>query len=451
MRLSFLLMMAFLVSVFHANCQSDDLSIKDAKSLADQLVLKKDYLSAAKHYEHAFNKKTSDLMSAYQAGKYFLLARDYLNAAKNLRHVSNSKLKGIYDARFLYAKALKSQENYVNAAIEFKKFASEYLQEDFEEVFKKTELELTGCEDAMNEKDGDVSYRKYTFKTDYNDISARRVNNKIYLTSGNKPIVSDYKFLEEKAFEESLFSHLNCKAFSGSMAFNESGDELFFTSCSDSTLTSDCIILQSILVDGQWSSPVPLAAYINAAATASKDPFVVNKDGADILYFSSNRSGGKGGFDIWYSVRNNGSQDFSIPTNAGMINTSGDELSPSYNKTASDLYFSSNGHPSSGGFDIFKVTGDKNTWAAFTHLTAPFNSGADDTYPFYDHDGNIMFSSNRSTTSKESTIHDDIYFYLVNNPTPKAQNDASSNVAPKLKDDEISLLPKRKKSLKKAH
>ncbi|MFY0643349.1 MAG: hypothetical protein JXR19_02675 [Bacteroidia bacterium] len=70
-----------------------------------------------------------------------------------------------------------------------------------------------------------------------------------------------------------------------------------------------------------------------------------------ILYFSSNQPGGYGGFDLYMSYYIKGK--FQTPLNLGpQINTAKHELSPI--KIKDWLYFSSNGYPSKGGFDIYK-------------------------------------------------------------------------------------------------
>ena len=76
----------------------------------------------------------------------------------------------------------------------------------------------------------------------------------------------------------------------------------------------------------------------------------------DVLYFSSNRPGGVGGMDIWYSVYEDGK--FHPPVNCGKrVNTVRDEVSPYYNSENQQLHFSSNYHYGFGGFDVFVIDG----------------------------------------------------------------------------------------------
>ena len=73
-----------------------------------------------------------------------------------------------------------------------------------------------------------------------------------------------------------------------------------------------------------------------------------------VLYFSSDRPGGYGGCDIWYTVRTNDGA-WSVPENAGPnVNTTCDELTPFVSTDGKRLLFSSRGHATVGGYDIFR-------------------------------------------------------------------------------------------------
>ena len=72
----------------------------------------------------------------------------------------------------------------------------------------------------------------------------------------------------------------------------------------------------------------------------------------DVLYFVSDREGGKGKMDIWYSIIDkNGS--YTHPQNLVTINTAEDDITPNFHSSSNTFYFSSNGYLSMGGFDIY--------------------------------------------------------------------------------------------------
>lgn len=131
------------------------------------------------------------------------------------------------------------------------------------------------------------------------------------------------------------------------------------------------------------------------------NPFVEEKEKK--IYFSSNRSGGYGGYDLYY-VAYDDDFNFSTPVNLGpSINTSGDERDPFMFKKK--FYFSSDGHVGFGGLDIFQAHYEKGTFSHVRNLGLPFNSPQDDFGMKFTEEGNSYLSSNRLN----GTGLDDIY------------------------------------------
>lgn len=110
---------------------------------------------------------------------------------------------------------------------------------------------------------------------------------------------------------------------------------------------------------------------IEAAASLSAD--------GRTIYFSSNRPGGLGGFDI-YVTRLLPTGNWSLPENLGpAINTVYDEDFPNISPDNNTLYFSSKGHTSMGGFDIFTASRDEERgWTRTKNMGIPINTPADD-------------------------------------------------------------------------
>lgn len=154
--------------------------------------------------------------------------------------------------------------------------------------------------------------------------------------------------------------------------------------------------------NGQWQLPVPFA--FNDAAHFSVGHPALSKDG-NILYFTSDRPGGIGKTDIWYSEKAiDGS--WGTPKNCGpTINTTEDEEFPTLAEDA--LYFSSKGHPGMGGFDIFSSKGQKDQWDVAVNQRSPLNSPGDDFYLVMKDQQTGYFASNRPGGLGD----DDIYTY----------------------------------------
>ncbi len=94
------------------------------------------------------------------------------------------------------------------------------------------------------------------------------------------------------------------------------------------------------------------------------------------MYFSSNRPGGSGEFDI-YVTRKLGNNRWSTPENLGpTVNSEGNEITPFI--AGDDLYFASDWHFGLGGFDVFSVQKAGGRWDQLTHLGNQLNSSYDD-------------------------------------------------------------------------
>ncbi|MEW6469952.1 MAG: OmpA family protein [Bacteroidota bacterium] len=119
------------------------------------------------------------------------------------------------------------------------------------------------------------------------------------------------------------------------------------------------------------------------------------------VYFASNRKGGYGGRDLYRSVQNDDGS-WSDPENLGPdINTPYDEDAPFLSADGTTLYFSSTGHNSMGGFDLFfsKPAGSK--WGKPVNMGLPFNSPGDDIYLTIDSKSvHAYFASNRVSSDR---------------------------------------------------
>ncbi|MBN2236310.1 MAG: OmpA family protein, partial [Bacteroidales bacterium] len=180
-------------------------------------------------------------------------------------------------------------------------------------------------------------------------------------------------------------------------------NDLYYTLCTLDPKTNylNCDLMHSHFNGKRWSEPSSLGNNINGKNTWESQPSI-NAAG-NILYFSSNREGGFGGYDL-YKIEKLPNGKWSDPINLGeKINTSGHEKSPFIHSDSQTLYFSSDGISGLGGFDIFYTR--INSLGQFDtpkNIGYPINSFEDDlgffvsTDGFYGYYASNRFDENRS-------------------------------------------------------
>ncbi|WP_075602613.1 OmpA family protein [Saccharicrinis aurantiacus] len=183
------------------------------------------------------------------------------------------------------------------------------------------------------------------------------------------------------ASREVLPSPLNTESNEGAQSLSADGNWMFFTACGRKDSKGSCDIYFSKKTKYGWSEPVNVGSPVNSPYWESQPSF--SADGRT-LYFTSNRSGGFGGKDIWRAkvigYREDGSPFFGKPENLGPnINTQQDENSPFIHHDNKTLYFSSEGWPGLGNMDLFVSRKDENgKFGESVNLGYPINTTDDE-------------------------------------------------------------------------
>ncbi len=176
--------------------------------------------------------------------------------------------------------------------------------------------------------------------------------------------------------------------------FNKNGRVLFFGKGDD--LGDLGIFAENTNIDPEDSNRIQMidASFLQFGQAIDIYPF-----SDSILIFSSDRPGGFGGYDLYYSEFKNG--EWGEPVNFGdKINSQFDERSPFLSNDGRTLYFSSNNYNTLGGFDIFTAYYlDKDMeWSTPVNMSLPINSPGDDLFFKLTEDGlKAVFASDRKT------------------------------------------------------
>lgn len=213
------------------------------------------------------------------------------------------------------------------------------------------------------------------------------------------------------------------------VAFSESGNAVYFAAGDYVGKTAEIrfdLYRRKKLEDGNWGLPEKLNA-VSLEGYTSTEPSLGTLPGEknETLFFVSDRPGGKGARDIWYSKIIGDSLSAPMPLDA--LNTTGNDVTPYYHSPSNTLYYSTEGDENLktlGGLDVYKSKySAQGSWAEPKHMGTPINSPANDVYfALGDNSRRAYLSSNRRgdyNKSEEGCCYD-IYSIDFIRPKMKA-------------------------------
>ncbi|QDA62574.1 OmpA family protein [Hymenobacter jejuensis] len=159
---------------------------------------------------------------------------------------------------------------------------------------------------------------------------------------------------------EPLPKPINSTYNEGSACITKDGKTIYFARCECPNCHGNCDLFVSSLKDGQWSVPKSLGTTVNSNAWDSQPTLSRTED---TLYFASDRLGGFGLSDIWYTYKLKNGQWAKAENMGPVVNTRESEVSPFYHPLYNVLYFSSRGQLLNfGDFDIYKTYRANGRW-----------------------------------------------------------------------------------------
>jgi outer membrane protein OmpA-like peptidoglycan-associated protein len=190
-----------------------------------------------------------------------------------------------------------------------------------------------------------------------------------YFTNIHKATpTSDSTFLPGTLEKDQLLS----KAHDGPVSFNAAGTKMLITRnlpVGKGSKVTKLVIYFSELSNGIWTEPVLMSINLEGY-NSGHAVFFGNND--QLIYFASDRPGGKGKSDIWFSKFENNT--WSTPENVAGINTTENELFPYL--LDNTLYFASEGYLGLGGLDIYLYDPSVNSLPV--NIGYPLNTRFDD-------------------------------------------------------------------------
>ena len=193
------------------------------------------------------------------------------------------------------------------------------------------------------------------------------------------------------------FKKINTPFNEGSACLSKDGKELFFARCNSPECYGNCdIFIAELRTDSTWGNVRNLGPAINSTGWDSQPSL---SHSGDTLFFASDRLGGFGYSDIYYSVKGADGKWQKARNVGPIVNTRGFEVSPFFHHKHNVLYFSSNGQPLSfGDFDIYKSHKRYPAWEEPKNIGPLVNGSGSEYYFTIDSESSMLYYA-RSASS----------------------------------------------------
>ncbi|MGC9331587.1 MAG: OmpA family protein [Bacteroidales bacterium] len=431
-----------LFNLSQAYCQEniEDMNAREMKRYGLQAMNAGDIYTAVDYLSVYAEEKPEDAKILYTLGELYFRARNYPKAETYYQKAFREKRYKYPSAQFKKAVCLKMQGKYEEALREFEVFKRYQNEVDDTRYYNyRLETEIEGCKMALKDsiKSNYVVTNMHEINHNHIDFNPipRGENRLIYASlpldelryfDPMKDTIPKRCFFQAvkqrqtwKTIGEFGDDIINSSEYdTGNGAFSLDGNSFYFTRCNKGTDNNMiCHIYKTEKKNNIWQEPQRLNDEINTPYATSTMPAVgVSRLNTDMLYFVSDREGGQGGMDIWYTYWDPRRDAYTSPRNCGRrINTIADEITPYYHVDSRTLFFSSNGYPNYGGYDVFRSRGNGHNFSDPENLGKPINSEVDDLYFSKAVEGYFgYFVSNRPAgkSIRHSTCCDDIYRYI---------------------------------------
>ncbi len=352
-----------------------------------------DYINAESYFNQAIETDENFFEAYMMLGELLSKQKRYGEAARNFQKAVRLDSTAYMPVFFNMATAEMMSGDYEKALVHYKVYLA---QEKISEKNKALAVRnIINCEFAIEAVKNPVPFSPETvgdgINTSHDEYwpSITADGQTLMFTRQTKPGenvlrrgISQEDFyvsiMQESVWKDAVNagSPLNTSQNEGAQSLSSDGNYMYFTACDRSGGLGSCDIFFSAFSNNRWSIPVNLGSPVNTSFWESQP--AINADGR-MLFFSSNRPGGKGGKDLYFSVwKSNGK--WSFPRNMGdKVNTPGDEMSPFIHFDGRTLYFASDGRPGMGGSDIyFTRMLEDTTWTEPVNLGFPINTYNDE-------------------------------------------------------------------------
>jgi tetratricopeptide (TPR) repeat protein len=384
-------------SFLQAQTKKEKRQLKKSLKEAQVFFYAEDYYSAWEEYRKALAiDKKNDLASVNGVICAFKLNYPVDSVADLSSNLADSKFE---DAKFYLGKIKHLQRSFDKAIALFQEY------NDLNPVnrlhdFEETEYMINVCKNAklftFKPHKSIITNMSAEINSPYSDyvpvilpdesalyFTSRRPgssnNKKDAYNNFYEDVYVSYKEGDTWKKAENVGSPINSETNDACVAISPNGQRMIVYRTSSSDQSTGDLYLTKLRANNTWGPVEKIGNEINSQYIETSACF--SNDTTEI-YFSSNRPGGYGGKDI-YRIKKTPNGSWALPYNLGpAINSSRDDDAPFLHPDGITLYFSSQGHNTMGGFDVFKskLNTETNQFSKAENLGYPINDVGNDIF-----------------------------------------------------------------------
>ncbi|HXB41719.1 MAG TPA: hypothetical protein VNZ49_14355 [Bacteroidia bacterium] len=388
------------------------LSDKEKKILdkADKYYLNQDYLYALSLYDSLYKKHNDNIYLGYLLGTVQSYDPLFFDRSEALIKSAETIRTKLFDYDFYLGKALENNDKFDEAVKQYET----YLQNPIPDTLKiivKHQIEICKNSAAQIKRGSLASATNIgpvvnTEAAEYSPALPTTEKYMVYTYRGPKSKGGKQKIPgkpDEKGtyFEDVYITYkndsgqwqkpqpidaINTVGHDAVMSISHDGQKLYIFR---NVGVGNGDIFVSYLKGTQWSPPEKVKG-INSNFWEGSICFSPDEK---YLYFSSERPGGVGGRDIWIAERLADGSYGKVQNMSLVINTPYDEDAPFITADGKTMFFSSTGHNSTGGYDVFRSDFKSGKWSEPYNIGKPVNTNQDDKYYWVSADGERGFYS----------------------------------------------------------
>ena len=399
----------------------------------DKAMDNKEYYAASQHYKNSVKvrPKANVIYKFAQASRLF---GAYEDADKSYAIVAKSKDKNRFSQLAYWQGVVKKHLGLYDEAQGF--FRLYAIQDGEEDSFyrQKAEQEIRSCNIAKQLRKAPIEVQidwvEGGVNTPFSEFAPHLVGDSLFYSSmrfkiadkkGRERYRSNLLLSTGEDESQSFENFSNNSEHLANSALSPNGERLYFTKCQGGgSQEIMCeIYVRKRSSGGTWEAAQKLPETVNTPGFTATHPNVGYDSlrQKEILFFASNRSGGQGKMDLWYSeIIATGGYGDAVNLGAA-VNSIDDEITPFFHIASQSLYFSSNWHEGLGGHDIFNTRLEGRDWTNPINAGYPLNSSFNDVYFVINADNSTGYlSSNRTgslSLNDDEACCNDIYAFTL--------------------------------------